>query len=225
MKEFGYPIPYEDFWELLDPNPSSVFHRPFDFGHGETALANGRMVLRTQQAIHESDKVPFDDCVEARERIAELDWQFFDYPDQKNLRPGAVTGWSNRWKSLADRGGSLVRPELAAWEPTLKPENRGGFDFVTRPRIAVGETPLILPIPVMQLVRRLPNVQVWTGRRTFHSPHAPNFQFLPIRFTYGIGYVSSVLMRDGIPHDREPARYGIWTPKSDPALERLIPPR
>jgi hypothetical protein len=218
MKEFGYPIPYDDFWELCDVNPESCFHKPFDLGHGETGIANGRMVLRTLQAVHESDKVT---CEEAVERIENLNWDFFNYPERDDLRAGMVIEWERNWKTLKDRSGAMARPQMAAWAPTIDPERRGEFDFVDRPRILVGSARVVVPVTTLQLLRRLPNCEIFVGDHGNRRSHGREHHWLYFRFTNGKGIASSVLMENGMPADGEAPIYGIWAPRVDQGLASM----
>lgn len=217
MREFGYPLPYDDFWELCDPNPESCFHKPFIICEGETGMANRWMMLTTTQAVHDSDKRENE---EAREKAAEMNWGFFDYPKRGGLRPGSVTGWERNWKMLRDRGGMLAGPELAAWEPTIDPERRGGFDFVSRPRLTVGVDRVLVPLPTLQLMRRLPNCEVFVGGEN-HGAVRDGHGKIYFRFTGGRGVAFSVRMKEGLPWDGEREKYGVWTPKVDQGLATM----
>jgi|DEB0MinimDraft_6_1074348.scaffolds.fasta_scaffold17162_3 hypothetical protein len=223
MKSFGYPIHYDDFWELCDPNPDSPFHRPFDLGHGETCLANSRMALRTTQAVHAEDCVPFDQSHTARERILRLDWSFFDFPERRDLKVGALRDWEHSWRPLTERGGLIARPPVPAWEPTTDSAKRGGFDFVDKPRLTVGADLAVIPVSILQLIRRLPNPEIFTAR--YQAPTLSNLEYrwLFFRFTGGRGMAPSVPMKAGRPWDGIPPAYSIYVPTHDTQLEILNP--
>lgn len=217
MKSFNYPIHFDDFWELCNPNPSSPFHRPFYFKDGLTAMANGRMAILTRQAVLDEDMLSDEDSEKPRRRLESLDWSLFDTPERNNFNQWETDNWNKKWRLLTNLGAALVRPEVPAFQPTLNERDKGGFDFVDKPRLAVGATRILVPVSILQLIRRLPNPEIYPLAWT--NDHDKRFRWLPFRFTGGHGLAASVPMVRGLPADEVPPLYAIMAPQTDRALE------
>lgn len=183
MRSFGYPLTTEHALEFCRPDPRGAFCAPFRWGE-DFGAANGVVAIRIESYIEGAQDSP-----EAVARVAKLPWSAF---------PGLAkdTKW---WGALDDRRAAIwKRGELDYWDRTATRGSRR----VTEPRVGIGKSCMTIPLPLLQLIAKLPKVEVYTGPANY----------LYFRFRGGQG-IAVPFPR----HDRGDAIFALY----GPAFHRL----
>lgn len=141
MKHYHYPVRVEDVREFSHPDPNDAFGDVFRWGE-DWGVANGFLALRISSWL-DCER----DCPEAVERVERLRWSFFDHPTEKA-----------DWGKLDDRRGGLwKRGEAKFWNQSQS----GKWYRRTLRNIAVGDAGVRLTWATLQLISKLPRVEIY----------------------------------------------------------------
>lgn len=145
MRSFGYPLKLEHVLEFTRPDPTGCFAAPFKWGDG-WGVANGFLALRVRTFLDCDRESP-----EAVKRVESLPWHFYEL-EEANRDPKS-------WGKLDDRRRAIwKRGELEFWDRTAPNTQR-----VKEPRVAIGRSCATITLPALQLIAKLPRVEVFTG--------------------------------------------------------------
>lgn len=176
MKHFHHPLTPEALDAFCSPAQDSCFAAPWG-SDGATYAANGYCVLRYDRDF------AYTVNQEAASRIAPLPWRFHT---SDALRATA-------WGELDRVRGGLWRDGLQ--EPFGTSPDGKRFAKIAR-RVLVGESYVCVPVPILQLISRLPRAEVYTGPL--------GAEWLLFRFNGGIGLAKGLKRNAG---------YHIFKPK------------
>jgi len=193
VKSWHYPIPSSEVWELCDPNPASDFHRPFSTDDGFTGLSNGYFAIKLETFI-DPDLVEESDA--AQKRIQKLPWHFYELSTDDRILPQGKRDRENAWVNLDERVSSLRNAgKLEPWSPG----DKAGFIPTLSPCMAVGSNSTLIPTAFLQLLLKLPRIQIYPR---FHS--YPKFLFF--RFNGGTGICA------GLDPEKHSPSFALWKP-------------
>lgn len=165
MRNFGYPLKLEDVRNFCHPNPKHTFGNPW-LHDGKIWVANGYVCLQIDTWLDVSE--PNADAVR---RANDLPWH-------------TVTEWNEDDKNtgnLDDRRGGLFQfGEQSMW----KKNGAGLWQANLKNLVAVGHYGIVLPVPVLQMIAKLPRAKVRiSGGGCNH---------LPFSFSGGRGMAAAV---------------------------------
>ena len=176
MKNFTHPLTPEALAAFCSPATDSCFADPWGVD-GATYAANGYCVL-----CYERD-FAYTGNHEAQSRIEALPWAFHH----------SATLRATAWGELDRVRGGLWRDGLL--EPFGTSPDGKRFAKIAR-RVLVGESYVCVPVPILQLISRLPRAEVYTGPL--------GAEWLLFRFNGGIGLAKGL---------KRTAGYHIFQPK------------
>lgn len=208
-RSFGFPLPARSFDYFVHPGgnaKTAVFRKPFSH-HASIYAANGFLAI----VAHRYDGLPPAENPEAFERIRNLfpahGGHYVDYAadcEKRGFIPMRKDDWERRWRSFDDCA-------LTLWKRgPLAP-----FDFAHRkwwlrrePVVRVGAGALA-PLPLLQLLARLPRSQVWVDNRAGEP--------ILCRFNGGLAVIATCYAETAA--QRPTAAFSILSPRVDPMTQ------
>lgn len=186
-RPFHFPLPPDALPLFTHPDPAHAFHEPFALD-GEVVAANGHVAIKVYRGHFSAEDYGAANQ-EMEARIRPLPWHLVRLHSPGG---GLLHYHAHDWRNLDE-----VRGLIYDWAP-IQPFIRCGrkWKFAPSPGIRVGGS-VIVPLSLLQLIARLPRVEVLTRELDLDAP-------LVFRFTGGIGVIGN--------HRLMVASHGIFNP-------------
>lgn len=155
-RPFGYPVPPEALGFFVHPDPKHVFHSAFRHPFDGTVIAGSAVAIRLR-ASRSIDPAEYPEpSDEALRRIDALPWARFTHAATE---PKA-------WRCLDDHRGTIYGDPLLP----VHVRTTGGIaiDRGTK-NVRICGAPIV-PLAVLQLLARLPRIELYTGGCSLTGP-------------------------------------------------------
>ena len=179
-RPFTYPLPEEALDEFTHPDPAELLHLPYLLGNGAVLAADGHVAVRVQRGFFAAEDFPAAPA-EVLERIGTLPWHLIARCRERG-----------DWLPLDDVRGDLYDGPVL---PRLTRGESGRWHPPHAPTVRIGGGPVV-PLPLLQLIARLPRVELLVRDLTVYDP-------VLFRFSGGSGCIGHHRHLTLVPADRQ----------------------
>jgi len=195
-RPFGYPVPADALAYFVHPNPRHIFHIPLRHPEDGNLYAGSAVAIRFRpsRSIDPAEFLTPDD--DALSRFMDLPWYRFT--------PAATQ--PKAWRCLDDHRGTIYGDPLLPVH--VRTTSGIQIDRVTK-NVRICGAPIV-PLSILQLLARLPRIELYTAHCTLTGP-------VLFRFSGGEGIIPHYGIESGArfellkprdtSHDLDPSKF------------------